>query len=758
MIDKRWITGCGAILLLLATAERSAGFAQSSEVSVDERLVEFDDRNSPAASDLPDAGDAPTPLEPLPDSEVETAPGRYPPRHSPADVAGKTIGVWLCVAVFYLVIGRRQVVEAGGTMRRLAWVAPLAAAIAVGPLWVWAFAERFLTTGADETLVVSLSTLSFMWMALTMRPPLKAFPIGAAQPLVLDEKINASIASVAAAMRIAPPRLRIHQIVGGAGKILAFAGGLPQPSIIVTSGALHRLSPVERDAILAHEMAHIANHSLWPLLAIFPATCAVIVWASCQHPFGLAMLLGILFGMGLRRVVSRTFEADCDRRAARVVGFPQTIAALYKVHAAHVVRNRGWLSLLAYSMATHPSREVRLSLLVRAFRRERGSEAPSDPAALSGSVELAETGGVAFVYSARRFWVHRLMSWLGLTVWASVLILSWQTVEEKPLLPLVITIVAPSLLLSTAIKPEERRRAKRGRVRGARSWWERGKFVLMIFAIAFFSSLLIAIADFDNPIVLPAIVACLIGVLALWIVRHQRSPQRKLLRAIAEHDFAEALRIGESNPKLRQDPSMKYNLALTELIAGDRDRGIAELEELTAKYPQFRLPSIALCMALVDSGQAERAWQVASAAVRQTPKDPLPHAETARALRSLGRHEAAQVAAERALVLDGDCALAESLLGGIALDSGLPDKAFRHVAAALDLAPGDAFAHAIQAEIHLATGDLEAAGLGFKAAMTAATANPFMLMRGQLARLEQRIATAKAAQSLSNNSGAEITT
>jgi hypothetical protein len=25
-----------------------------------------------------------------------------------------------------------------------------------------------------------------MWMALTMRPPLKAFPIGAAQPLVLD--------------------------------------------------------------------------------------------------------------------------------------------------------------------------------------------------------------------------------------------------------------------------------------------------------------------------------------------------------------------------------------------------------------------------------------------------------------------------------------------------------------------------------------------------------------------------------------------
>ena len=198
-----------------------------------------------------------------------------------------------------------------------------------------------------------------------MRPPLGSRATGTDSTLVTDDALNCSVTTIASAMGIRAPRLFKKRITGRTDRIEAYVGGLPQPSVVVMDGVLYRLSPAERDAILAHEMAHIANHSLWPLVAIFPVGCAFAVWANGAHEFYLTALLGVLFTMGLRRVVSRAFEADCDRRAARVVGFSPTISALYKVHAAHDLRNRGLGSVLAYACATHPSREVRLSLLTR---------------------------------------------------------------------------------------------------------------------------------------------------------------------------------------------------------------------------------------------------------------------------------------------------------------------------------------------------------------------------------------------------------
>ena len=159
--------------------------------------------------------------------------------------------VWAIVSIVYFVIGIRQVIAAVGTVRRLLWVAPLAAAVAAAPVWAWAFSVTVLSVGVDKPLVFGVAACSCCWMAFSMRPPLKPIPVGFAQILVLDEGINASIARVAASMGIAPPRLRIQRMLGGADKIMAFVGGLPQPSLVVTEGTLHRLAPEERDAILA---------------------------------------------------------------------------------------------------------------------------------------------------------------------------------------------------------------------------------------------------------------------------------------------------------------------------------------------------------------------------------------------------------------------------------------------------------------------------------------------------------------------------
>ena len=55
----------------------------------------------------------------------------------------------------------------------------------------------------------------------------------------------------------------------------AFAGGLPAPSLAVTDGILHRLSASERDAIIGHELAHVANRSLWVLVSVVQAQIAI---------------------------------------------------------------------------------------------------------------------------------------------------------------------------------------------------------------------------------------------------------------------------------------------------------------------------------------------------------------------------------------------------------------------------------------------------------------------------------------------------
>jgi Zn-dependent protease with chaperone function len=198
-----------------------------------------------------------------------------------------------------------------------------------------------------------------MQAGLFTRDPFCAAP-------VVDSAVLASTARIAAAMKIQTPKLWLDRRLGKRTGISAFVFFLAQPTVFITEGLIHRLSADERDAILAHELAHIANRSLWLRCAILPISFALVVLAGKTHDFSAALLLGLFFYVGARRILSRYYEADCDRRAAVVIGFSTMISALQKIHAAHHLRNRGFWSTLAYACATHPSREVRLSLLLRA--------------------------------------------------------------------------------------------------------------------------------------------------------------------------------------------------------------------------------------------------------------------------------------------------------------------------------------------------------------------------------------------------------
>lgn len=96
-----------------------------------------------------------------------------------------------------------------------------------------------------------------------------------------------------------------------ASERFAFTAGVVSPAVIFSSAAWAALSPAERDAIVAHELAHLAHGDLWRRALL-----------------GFAAALGapVLVGHALR-LWELSAERICDQAAARRVGRPSTVAS-----------------------------------------------------------------------------------------------------------------------------------------------------------------------------------------------------------------------------------------------------------------------------------------------------------------------------------------------------------------------------------------------------------------------------------------------
>ncbi len=649
-------------------------------------------------------------------------------------------GAWLFIALIYCSLGFRQRNEAGGTLLRLVWVAALASAIALLPLATSLLVRPDVWQSHADKLISTIAVLSCLWVGLFMRPPLSR--LGRSLPLVDDAGVVAGVERIASVMGIAAPRLRKRELFGATTKIGAWVGGLPRQSIVVTDGMLHRLTADEGTAIIAHEMGHIVNHSIWLLAGVFPIACAFAVVAAKWHDAPDAVLLGMIFFVGLRRVVSRAVEADCDRRAGRAAGFSQMISALEKVYAAHELRNRGFWPTLAFAMATHPSIDVRLSLLTRASWRCDGKTAADTPPSSQSLTNADDESTVRFIYSPRRFWIHRFVSCAALLIWAAGLALLWRA-KIVPALIAWILIFTPSFLLLAAQKPETRRMRQRARVTGQRSWARLLKLAGITFLIGVGCGLplSIAIAEKSEKILAILGITSLAVISIIWAYKSQVLARRRFYRALHEHDFPRALEIGRGNRRLSGDPMARYIMALVEVVQGNAASGIKELEQIAEKNPKFRLARVGLFCSLIDNGHVEKARQVAEAAAVQSPKDPLPYGMIARASRLLSRCDEARAAATKSLELDGDDAFAEAMMAGVELDAGHVDEAQRRVARALILSPAHVSALIMRAEILLANGDRVAAERAIEAATSAARASPFSFVNRDLARLNERLAS-----------------
>ena len=127
----------------------------------------------------------------------------------------------------------------------------------------------------------------------------------------------------------------------------AFAvGRRDDAAIVLTGGMFARLSLRELVAVLAHEVAHIANNDLWVMqladtvsrltrlmaaagIAVAVVALPLTLLGAATVPV-LAVLLLVLAPSAaalLQLSLSRTREFDADRRAAVLTGDPATLAA-----------------------------------------------------------------------------------------------------------------------------------------------------------------------------------------------------------------------------------------------------------------------------------------------------------------------------------------------------------------------------------------------------------------------------------------------
>jgi heat shock protein HtpX len=177
----------------------------------------------------------------------------------------------------------------------------------------------------------------------------------------------------------------------------AFAAGRnpARSTIAVTRGLVERLEPQEIEAVLAHEMSHIANRdgavmtfASFPALTLREAIRSAS-WKLWVFGFPLMVLACAYYvvGLGIMLTISRCREYTADRGAVLLTGAPEQLAsALQKIAGSiseipstdlRAVSQMSALFILPTNLRalTHPPLERRVARLAE-MSRELGTAVP----------------------------------------------------------------------------------------------------------------------------------------------------------------------------------------------------------------------------------------------------------------------------------------------------------------------------------------------------------------------------------------------
>ncbi|TWT42817.1 heat shock protein HtpX [Thalassoglobus neptunius] len=594
-------------------------------------------------------------------------------------------------------IGNRQRIEGKGTWRELLIAAFGLAILQVLPFLVgmgifWQFGNDINYLRVLGTTVVS-SILAVLWSSLYLLPPTRWVGSTEAMPIIEDAEFQQRLKEISTDMEIEAPIARLIPTPNGNLAFQGFAGGLPKPSLTISDGILMRLSGEERDAIVAHELGHIASGSLWYYPATVCLCWALAVISSTWWGFLSAMLFMMAVYMGLGRVISRYFEFDSDRRAAKIVGPEASISALDKIHHGSMLRNTGWASFLAYSMATHPSHEERLQ-------------------AISNETELDDHPTVS--WSERTARLRRNGARIAFACWIAVMVIVTMLpltgigsiVRAMVLLAVVLTpIMTLNLALRKDVKAEHRRKQN---VPGRKGKWSAIQLIL-ICALGV-GGLMLFQESSDDFSISPNLIICAIvlyfGYLAFATWKGKRSTASKIRLAMHQRRWDDAIALGEKSSKaIRDDAALRHDLILARWMSGGKEESISEMSELRSQFPKFKHPWVTQSMMYLDRGEFDRALELLDEVRDDLRKDVSPKAIAARCYRLQGKIELVDKAARQIEQLMPDSPSVFALDCAVAIDRDAPELAREKWKEANRLAPGDAFLTLLQAELEYRFGD-----------------------------------------------------
>ena len=583
----------------------------------------------------------------------------------------------------------------------------------------WSQSSAFLggEPGGRLALVSAASVLLCTYLVIHLKP-ISFHRTKRALPELDDDDVLLRVAELATAVGAPLPTVRVVTSMSGELQSLAWALGILGPTLVLTDGILYRLPPAERDAIIAHELSHLARRSAWTRLGVAPLA-GVLGVASLTLTSPLAALgLGLAVFTLLSRVRSRNEEIACDCRAATALGSVTVSAALEKIHATHPITNTGLLSLLVYATASHPHLRVRRDALRRASSNEEAEGIDVDPAPVK-RLRLASVGALV----------------LGvLLVIAGVLAGRGPFHGALGLVPLLLVPMTPRVLLAVSLRRQlalaRRRLAKQDRLPGSRL-----QFAGLLLSLTALFAVLLAVELRSVP---GLALACGVGALGLLLLlagaprnTRARRLRRKVVAAFLAGDYSGALAVGADDPDgVGRDPVVKHNLALAAAVTGDRDRARADLEALGETLP---LSSLSLA-ALLMSQDPQAALALAERDAQRLPDDPKPLAMKARALRRLERLDEAEEVVRAARVLDPRDGSILAIGASVAMKRGQFQHSSDLLVEALALSPGGAYPLYVRAELAAAAGESWASD-ALAEALKAAKAAPFSFVEQDVLRI-----------------------
>lgn len=635
--------------------------------------------------------------------------------------------VVVLMAPLFFVMGLRQRRDARGSWWRLAWVAFVLALLQALPVLATVLLATWQPRLVATTALVFIACLVFVVNIFRQRAYLQPAVWDSTQeapPLLDDPVVQRRIDELAARMGVAPPVARVVHSGSALQQNQAMISGVVAPTLLIYDGILYRLAEDERDAILAHELGHLANHTLWWWLLAGAFVGVAVVVAAAFYPVLVVLALGTTLLTGTWLILSRRLELDSDRRAARAIGHRRTASALWKVDADQPFH--GVIEFLLTAVATHPARDARLAAV---YHDAPAHDRPD------------------IVWNVRLLTYRHLAAWtLGL-VWfvciVGALVWGWyHPASLWPALPLIVPEVAFVGVCWLAFRKQLRRTGRLLRSRRDRAVWPRlvppvllGALLLSYWLgwLAFLGHLL-TLGVLLVAALLVLIVLSIPGTSGRTALLHNR-----VAVAIQSNDYPRALDLCEENwDVVVNHTPLRYNRALVLAVLGRRVEALEELERIREDDPAFKMTWLLLASIYADECEFARALEVAEELRRDLPDEPGAVQMLAWLLRKVGRLDEAERFAREALAAEPQAGHSVLTLAAIALDRGDHAAARDLLAQGERLTPGTVGGQLVAAELALATND-PAAHAAIERAIAGAKNNPLAFAdkeaTGLLARL-----------------------